>query len=330
MADSDIGSGSEDWGTDHAFTRDSVYGLKMENTFSGALSYLRMKYSKDLEGIDIAVTGIPFDLALTNRPGTRFGPRGIRQSSCDLAFWANYPWDFDPLKRLACIDYGDCDIDFAHPQNIPNSIEAHITGILDKGASSLSMGGDHFISLPILRAYAKKFGPMAIVHFDAHSDTWPDEEGCINHGSMFYHAVKEGIIDVEHSVQVGIRTNNSNRMGLKWLDNEYVHENGHAKTAAEIKRIVGDAKAYLTFDIDCLDPAFAPGTGTPVCCGLSTYQARKILCALDGIDFKGMDLVEVSPQYDVGDVTSLAGATLMFDYISLMSKDLPEKHKEKA
>ncbi len=311
--------------TDSAITRDSVYGLRIENTFSGILSFLRLKYTKELEGMDIAFTGIPYDLAVTNRTGTRFGPRGIRQASAQLAFQANYPWDFDPLKRLACVDYGDCDIDYGFPHLVPEQIEAHITGILDKDVSSVSMGGDHFITLPILRAYAKKFGPMAIVHFDAHSDTWSEEENRIDHGTMFYHAIQEGIIDVERSVQVGIRTYNSNHQGITWLDADYVHENGHAKTSSEIKRIVGDAPAYLTFDIDCLDPACAPGTGTPVCGGLTVWQARKIINALDTVNFKGMDLVEVAPQYDISEITALAASTLMFDYISLISKDMKPK-----
>ena len=320
-----IGKDNDNWGMDNAFTRESVYGLKTENTFSGALSFLRLKYSKELDGIDLAITGVPYDLAVTNRPGTRFGPRGIRAASAQISWWANYPWDFDPFNRLACIDYGDCEIDFGHPHLIPDQIEAHIDGILDKGAMSLTMGGDHFITLPILRAYVKKYGPMALVHFDAHSDTWSEEENRIDHGTMFYHAIEEGLIDTEHSVQIGIRTVNPDHRGITWLDNNWVHEHGPAKAAAEAKRIVGDKPAYLTFDIDCLDPAYAPGTGTPVCGGLTTWQARSIICGLGGINFKGMDLVEVAPQYDISEITALAGGTLMFDFISLMASNLPKK-----
>jgi agmatinase len=321
-----IGDDDDTWGIDHAFTRETVYGLHSEPTHSGALSYLRMKYTKDLEGIDLAVTGVPYDLAVTNRTGTRFGPRAVRAASTNLAWpGGNYPWGFDPLRRLAMVDYGDCPIDHGFPHEVPKQIEDHYDAILDKGVSTVSMGGDHFITGPILRAYAKKFGPIAIVHFDAHSDTWSEEENRIDHGTMFYHAIKDGIIDAEHSVQIGIRTANSDKQGTTWLDADWVHKNGPEKTAAEARRIVGDRPAYMTFDIDGLDPAYAPGTGTPVVGGLSTYQARTIIRGLGGIDFKGMDLVEVAPQYDVGEVTALAGATLMLDYLSLITKDLPKK-----
>lgn len=321
-----IGDDTDSWGVDHAFERDSVYGLRSEPTYGGALSFLRMKYSKELTDIDLVVTGIPYDLAVTNRPGTRFGPRAVRAASTNLAWdGGNYPWGFDPMRRLAMVDYGDCAIDHGHPHDVPKQIESHIDGILDQGTSTVCMGGDHFITGPILRAYAKKHGPIAIVHFDAHSDTWSEEENRIDHGTMFYHGVKEGVIDAEHSVQIGIRTANADRQGMTWLDADWVHANGPAKVIEEAKKIVGDRPAYLTFDIDCLDPAYAPGTGTPVIGGLTTYQARTIIRGLDGIDFKGMDMVEVAPQYDVGEVTALAGATLMLDYISLMSKDLPEK-----
>lgn len=312
-------------GIDAAFTRESVYGITRENTYAGALSFLRLKYSKDLDGIDIAVTGVPYDLAVTNRPGTRYGPAAVRAASAQLAWNPSWPWDFDPLKRLAVVDYGDCNLDHGIPQENPRLIEAHIASILGRGAGTIAIGGDHFITLPIMRAYAEKHGPLAMVHFDAHSDTWSEKESRLDHGTMFYHAIEEGLIDPARSVQVGIRTYNLDPRGIRWLDAIWVHENGPEKAITEIKRIVGGGPTYLTFDIDCLDPAFAPGTGTPVVGGLSSYQARRILCGLDGIDFVGMDLVEVAPQYDVGEVTALAGAQLIFDYLHLLAKDLEDK-----
>lgn len=317
--------GQVEGGTDHAITRDSLYGIRVENTFSGATSFLRAKYTKDLEGVDVAITGIPYDLAVSNRPGTRFGPRTVRAESSQLAWGPLWPWTHDPLKRLAVVDYGDCDIDSGNPHEVPQQIESHIDTIVEAGVSSVAIGGDHFVTLPIMKAHAKKHGPLAMVHFDAHSDTWNEETNRIDHGTMFYHGVKEGIIDPEHSVQIGIRTHNPDPMGIRWLDANWVHENGPQKAIEEAKKIVGDRPAYLTFDIDCLDPAFAPGTGTPVCGGLTTYQARTILSGLDGIDFKGMDLVEVAPQYDVGDVTSLAGATLIMDYLQMLTLNLPDR-----
>ena len=321
----DSSDDGNDLGIDYAISRDSVYGVRVENTHSGVLSFLRARYTKDLAGIDIAVTGIPFDLAVTNRPGTRFGPRAVRAASAQLAWGPLWPWDHDPMKRLSIVDYGDCNIDHGNPHEIPQQIEDHIDGILESGASTVSIGGDHFIALPIMKAHAKRHGPLAMVHFDAHSDTWSEEANRIDHGTMFYHGIKQGIIDPEHSVQIGIRTQNSDPMGVRWLDANWVHENGPARAIEEAKKVVGDRPAYLTFDIDCLDPAFAPGTGTPVVGGLTTYQASTILGGLSGIEFKGMDLVEVSPQYDVSEITALAGASLIMIYLQMMTKHLPDK-----
>lgn len=309
---------------DRTFTVRSPYGLHDEATYAGALSFLRRPYTRDLEGVDVAVTGIPFDLATTNRPGARLGPRAVRASSAQLSWGPPWPWGFDPTKRLAIVDTGDCVLDHGHPAEIPARIERHAADILDAGASMLAIGGDHFITLPLLRAHAARIGPLALVHFDAHSDTWKDEDGRIDHGTMFWHAVREGIVDVTRSVQIGIRTHNEDHLGFTWLDAAWVHEHGPAATAQETRRIVGDAKAYLTFDIDCLDPAYAPGTGTPVAGGLSTYQAQSIIRALSGIDFVGMDVVEVAPAYDVAENTALAAASIALDYLCLMARSRPD------
>jgi agmatinase len=319
MADSDQG--------DAAFTRESLYGTAEEPTYSGALSFMRRRYTRDLTGADVAVTGIPLDIATSNRPGTRFGPAGIRAASAQIAWGPAYPWDFDPFSRLAVIDYGDCVWDHARSSEIPEAIQAHARKILEAGTSLVSLGGDHYISLPLLRAHAAVHGPLALVHFDAHSDTWSqeDETNRVDHGTMFYQAAQEGIVVPDRSVQVGIRTANPDRRGFHWLDANWVHDNGVAATCAEIRRIVGDHKAYLTFDIDCLDPAFAPGTGTPVCGGLSTAQALGILRDLASVDFVGMDLVEVAPAYDSAEVTSLAAATLVWEYLCLRASKLPER-----
>ncbi len=155
------------------------------------------------------------------------------------------------------------------------------------------------------------------MQFDAHSDTWREDRKRIDHGTMFFHAIEEGVIDAERSVQIGIRTGNNESHGVTIVDADWVHENGPGAVIKRVKDIVGDGRAYLSFDIDCLDPAFAPGTGTPVCGGLSSWQARKILRGLAGIDFVGMDLVEVSPSYDQSEVTALAAATIALDYICI-------------
>ena len=306
---------------DSAFTARSPYGLHDEATYAGALSFLRRPYTRDLEGADVVVTGIPFDLATTNRPGARLGPRAVRAASTHLSWGPPWPWGFDPTKRLAIVDAGDCMMDHGRPEGIPARIERHAAGILDAGASMLAIGGDHFITLPLLRAHAKKHGPLALVHFDAHSDTWRDEDGRIDHGTMFYHAAQEGIVDVARSVQIGIRTHNEDRRGFTWLDAGWVHEHGPDAAAEETRRIVGGAKAYLTFDVDCLDPACAPGTGTPVTGGLTTHQAQRIVRGLGGIDFAAMDVVEVAPAYDVAEITALAAASIALDYLCLLARD---------
>jgi len=183
----------------------------------------------------------------------------------------------------------------------------------------LTLGGDHFISYPLLKAHVRKYGPLSLIHFDAHSDTWNDAEGTgrVDHGTMFFHAAREGLVDPKASVQIGLRTHNDDLMGFNVLDAAWVHEHGAQAVAAEVRRIVGGKKAYLTFDIDCLDPAFAPGTGTPVAGGLSSAQAIAIVKGLAGIDFVGMDVVEVAPAYDVGEITALAAAHLAHEWLAL-------------
>lgn len=302
---------------DCAFTGDRFGPITPEPTFSGALSYARRTYSKDLTGADLAITGIPFDTAVSSRPGTRFGPRAIRSASAELAWERNWPWEFDPFELLNTIDYGDCLIDWGGPQDAPETIEAHTSRILDEDCAVLSLGGDHFVTLPILRAHVKKHGPVSLLHFDAHTDTWEDEAGRVDHGTMFYHAVNEGLVIPSQSVQVGIRTTNDNTMGFNVLDAAWVHAHSVIELSTEIRRIIGDNKTYLTFDIDCIDPAFAPGTGTPVCGGLSSIHALETLRSLRGINLVGMDLVEVSPPYDHAEVTALLGATLAYEMICL-------------
>ena len=300
---------------DSAFTAPTLYGTHPQSTYAGALSFMRRKYTRELAGVDVAVLGVPCDLSTSNRPGARFGPAGVRTASAHLAWGPLHPWDFDPLDRLAVIDYGDVHFDYGYVDRMIAAVEEEAGRILDAGVSLLALGGDHFVSLPLLRAHAKRHGMLSLVHFDAHSDTWRDDK--LNHGTMFFHAMQEGLIDPERSVQVGIRTHNPETHGFTILDAGTVHREGTAAIADRIKRVVGDNHAYLTFDIDCLDPSCAPGTGTPVCGGLSSFQAADILVRLDGIDFVGMDLVEVAPLYDVGEITALAGATLALHYLSL-------------
>ena len=306
---------------DLAMTRENLYGTIEEPTYAGITSFLRRRYTRDLSGVDVAVTGVPYDLATTNRPGTRLGPRAIRAASTIMAWGdAVSGWGFDPFEELAVVDYGDCLFDHGRPEQVPEEIYQHARTIIAQETGLLTLGGDHFVSYPLLRAHAEKYGPISLIHFDAHSDTWEDEDGRIDHGTMFYHAAKQGIVDPAHSVQVGMRTFNADTHGFNIYDAEWVHENGIAATVDVIREAVSNRPCYLTFDIDCLDPAFAPGTGTPVVGGLNTHQARMILRGLAGLNLVGMDLVEVAPAYDVGEITALAGATLALDMLCLYTR----------
>ena len=310
----------EDINTDQAFTKKSLYGRANEMTYGGALSFLRRKYTKDLKGVDIAVSGIPYDAATSFRPGARFGPKAIREASVQLAELLAFPDGIDPFKTLAVIDYGDCELDYGFHGNVVSEIENHAKTILDSGAEMLTFGGDHFVTYPLLRAHAEKYGPIALVHFDAHTDSWPDEDGRLDHGTMFSRAIKENLIDTKHSIQIGIRTHNSNTKGVTILDAPWVHENGINKVINKIIDVVKDAPAYLTFDIDGLDPAYAPGTGTPVSGGLTSAQALGIIRGLEGLNFIGADVVEVAPAYDHADITAIAAATIAHDYLVLRAK----------
>ena len=308
-------------GGDHAITRDDLYGTIPEPTYAGATSFMRRKYSRDLEGVDVAVTGIPLDTATTNRPGARLGPRAIRAASTIMAWEKSYGMEFDPFDKLAVIDYGDCFFDFGRPQQVPDAIEAHATEIISKGPALLALGGDHFIAYPLLKAHAKKHGaPLSLIHFDAHSDTWADKEGRIDHGTMFFHAAKEGLVDPARSIQIGLRTTNPDTLGFNIVDAPWVHEQGIAAVVEKIRKVIGGNPAYLTFDIDCLDPSYAPGTGTPVCGGLTSYQALEILRGLAGINIVGMDIVEVAPAYDVGEISALAAAALAMEMLYLYAR----------
>ncbi|MCP5081377.1 MAG: agmatinase [Alphaproteobacteria bacterium] len=304
---------------DAAFTRTDLKGTTNEASYAGALSFMRRKYTKELSGVDVAVTGVPFDLSVSNRPGTRFGPEAIRRASAQHAWGPIWPWRFDPFDALAVTDYGDCVFDWGQPTEIPGRIEQHIATIIENGASTLMLGGDHFSTYPTLRAYAKKYGPLGLVQIDAHRDVEADAGGRLDHGSMFTYALQEGVIDPARCIQLGIRTcfNDEESHGMKVVYADEVHATPADDMAAMIKDTIGDGPSYLTFDIDSLDPSTAPGTGTPVPGGLTSFQALSIIRALKGADFVGMDVVEVSPPYDHAEMTSNAAATIAIELLCL-------------
>lgn len=310
---------ADDPAGDQAFLKAETLGRWPEMTYGGALSFLRRRYCRDLKGVDVAVSGIPYDSAVTYRPGARLGPRAIRAASVQLSELKAFPFGFDPFDTLSVVDYGDCFVDPHHPNSVIQSIEDHIKGIVDHDVLPLSFGGDHFVTYPILRAIAAKHGPVALLHFDAHCDTWDDDGDRFDHGSMFLRAKREGLIDVTCSAQVGIRTYNDSDHGFEMLTAPWVHRYGIDETIKAIKNRIGDRKVYLTFDIDCLDPACAPGTGTPVVGGLSTAQALGIVRELGDLNLVGADVVEVSPAYDISEITSIAAATIAHDILCLLA-----------
>lgn len=312
MKDSDINT------SDSIFGRSSPDEETPEAPFFGANTFMRRPYSRELQNADIAILGVPFDLAVCNRPGTRFGPRAIRQASRDISSWKNqYPWGFNPFEYVKVFDYGDVVYRYGNAAEMVAQTQACVADILQKGAQTLSLGGDHFVSLPILREVAKVHGPISLVHFDAHTDTERNDNP-YDHGCMFYRAVEEGIVDPTRSVQVGIRTDyDKEKDQFTVIDSATVHRTGIDATVGKIKQIIGNHTSYLTFDIDALDPAFAPGTGTPVPGGLTSNQALEIMRGIQDIDFIGMDIVEVAPDYDHSEITALVAAQLGLEYICM-------------
>ena len=275
-------------------------------------------------GTAICLAGIPLDIGTTNRAGARFGPAAIRQASRMLVDGHHPAHRTDPLS-LPLADVGDFAIALG---DLPKSFAA-----IEEQASRfdhlVALGGEHAITLPLLRALAKKRGPVALIHFDSHVDAWPENFGqTCAHGTVFFHAIEEGLIEPRRMVQIGIRAPVArdiydwiSERGVAILSAQDVHETGPAETARRIREVVGDKPVYLTFDIDALDPAFAPGTGTPEIGGLASWQAQAIIRRLLGLNFVGMDVVEVAPAYDVAEITALAAATIAWEYLCLLADD---------
>ncbi|WP_292894903.1 agmatinase [Nitratireductor sp.] len=304
---------------DHAFTARTLTSAASDPTYAGALSFMRRKFTKSLKGADVVVWGIPFDAAVSNRPGARFGPQAIRRASAIFDNDPQYPFGADLFAEMSVIDYGDCLLDYGNHQKTPATIEREATKILKAGAFLLSLGGDHFVTWPLLKAHAAKHGPLALVQFDAHQDTWHDDGKRIDHGSFVGRAVRDGVIDPAASIQVGIRTHAPEDCGIAILHGYDVEEMKAAEIAEAILARVGTRPAYITFDIDCLDPAYAPGTGTPVAGGPSSAKMLSVLRQLGALDMVGADIVEIAPAYDHADVTAIAGATIAMHYLGLLA-----------
>ena len=297
--------------------------------YSGLATFMRTPVVQTLENIDIGLVGIPYDGALTNRPGARHGPREVRNQS-SLMRAINHATRVNPYELCRIGDVGDVpfssvfDIEKTH-----NEISSFIGMLVSAGVKPLSCGGDHSVSLPILRAVAK--APIALIHIDAHTDTWDTFQGSkFNHGTPFRRAHEEGLIDPNKTVQIGIRGaqnvsegwDYSKQTGMRLMFAEDVQERGTQAIIKETRAIIGEGSVYLSFDIDSIDPAFAPGTGTPEIAGLTTPEAMALIRGFRNLNYVGADIVEVSPPFDVGGITSLTGATVMYELLCILAESI--------
>ena len=293
--------------------------------FAGPSTFMRLPMARPDE-IDIALVGIPFDGGATNRTGARHGPREIRNQS-SLVRRVHHVTGISPFDRIRAGDCGDAPINPLDLMASQESIEAFYAQIQAAGARPLTAGGDHLTTLPILRALAKQ-APVGLVQFDAHSDTYDSFFGSrYNHGTPFRRAIEEGLVDPRRMIQIGIRGAISDAAnydfaraaGVRIVFIEEFMARGVADVMAEARAIIGDQPAYLSFDIDALDPSFAPGTGTPEIGGMSTREAQAMIRLMEGAHLVGADLVEVSPPLDPSGLTALTGATLMFELLCVMA-----------
>jgi agmatinase len=295
--------------------------------FTGPSTFARLPHVRTLEEVDLAVVGVPFDTGVTYRVGGRFGPNSVRAASVMLRPY-NANLEVKPFEILSCVDYGDVAIVPGYTERSYAAIEAEVRSIVEAGVVPLLIGGDHACTLPHLRATRSR-GPVAVIDFDAHTDAWDSYFGeRYNHGTWMRRAIEEGLVDVAHSIEVGLRgplydagdwTGLRSELGLDYLTTEDVLAGGAEATAATIRDRVGDRPAFISFDIDVVDPAFAPGTGTPEPGGLSAHDALAIVRRLTGIDFVGFDVVEVIPAYDPAGQTAFLAANLAFDMLSLVA-----------
>ncbi|MES2713061.1 MAG: agmatinase [Pseudomonadota bacterium] len=291
-------------------------------TFATAPGFLGLPFTTAPAALSIA--GIPLDIGTTNRAGARSGPAAIRAASRMLVDGAHPVSGVDPAT-LSLADLGEFSIALGDIQESLALIERQAAAI----PHLLALGGEHGVTLPLLRALAKRVGgPLGLLHVDAHCDTWPESFGQVyGHGSVFFHAINEGLVDPRRMVQLGIRSPVQAEVaawaparGATVISAQDVHADGIGAAIARARDVLGAGPSYLSFDIDALDPAFAPGTGTPEIGGLASWQAQALMRGMAGLDWRGMDVVEVAPAYDVSEITALAGATLAWEYICMVSE----------
>lgn len=299
--------------------------------FSGLASFMRLPVMEPREApgrIDIGLVGIPFDGATTNRPGARLGPRGVREASTGTRA-RNAATGIAPYDLAACADLGDVPVNPVDVAATARAIEAFHRPLAEAGIVPLSVGGDHFVTYPVLRAIGCT-RPLGLIHIDAHSDTDDGQyDGTrLTHGTPFRRAIEDGVLDPRRMVQIGLRGSTDSADELDWalgqgvrvVPMEGVIDRGLPSVLAEARTVVGDGPAYLSFDVDALDPAYAPGTGTPEMGGFTAREALQIVRALRGLDLVGADVVEVAPPLDPSGVTALVGATLAFEILCLLAE----------
>lgn len=296
--------------------------------FMGITTFARRPYSRDLAGVDVAIVGVPFDSGTSHRSGTRFGPRKIREMS--LLLWGyNNRLAVAPFQALEIVDYGDVDVIPVDIEDTYANIEREVGAILDAGVTVITLGGDHSIALPLLRTHVRKHGRLAVVHFDSHPDTWASEFGNrpYSHGTPFRRAIEENLIDTGAYIQVGIRGPTSNfhdlqdarDLGARVITIDEALSSGVPAIVQEIHEKAAGKPVYVSLDIDSVDPAFAPGTGTPEVGGFTAHQMLQLVRGLNGLNLVGFDLVEVSPPYDHGDITAILASNLVFEFLSLIA-----------
>lgn len=295
--------------------------------FADVKTFMRLPNVKTTENIDYAIIGVPFDTGVTYRPGQRFGPSAIREISSLIKPY-NVPQHINVVDELSGVDYGDVSVNPGYILDTYERMEKGILPIAKAGIIPICLGGDHSITLGELRAIAKVHGPVALVHFDSHFDTIDEYFGKkYNHGTVFRRALEEGLIDVDHSIQIGMRgtfyspddLNGSKDLGFEVITSFEMREIGIDETIKRILKRVGDSKAFFTFDIDFVDPAYAPGTGTIEVGGWTSADALHMVRSLKDINFVGYDLVEVLPSYDPSQITAFLAANIVFEFISLIA-----------
>jgi agmatinase len=301
-----------------------------QSSFSGITTFSRLPHNTTIndQEFDLAVLGIPFDGMVTNRPGARFGPNAIRQSSIRCRNYSQQ-MEVGVYERLRAIDVGDVTVNPFDYVETFREIENRVTELQQRGASVVSLGGDHSILLPILRATSKKYPKLTMIQFDAHTDTSDEGWGQrFHHGTPVRRAIEEGLVQGSQIFQIGIRGSSgsasyndfANDAGIHILNMEAFHDpKVRSEFVKTLHEVAGSDPCYLTFDVDGIDPAFAPGTGTPVVGGLTSFEALSMMRSFRGLNFIGGDVVEVAPAYDCSDITSLLAATLVFEIAALIA-----------